>query len=95
MAKVRPIGSVCYDLQERSHAAIDLYAWLCAHERLDNIDGNIHRGNHATSGSDQRPIVRSVIAPDDRSYDQSWHPTTDRTINRGVQRSIPRSIVAA
>ena len=31
----------------------------------------------------------------DRAYDQSWHPTADRTINRGGQRSIARSIVAS
>ena len=24
-AKMRPIGNVCYDLQQRSHTAIDLY----------------------------------------------------------------------
>ena len=51
-------------------------------------------GNSATNGSDQRPIVRSVTAPDDRSYDQSWRPTTDCTLNRGVQRPIVLSIVA-
>ena len=45
-------------------------------------------GNCATSGSDQRPIVRSVIALDDRSYDHSGRPATDRTINRGILRWI-------
>ena len=60
-------------------------------------------GNRATNGSDygdtelgsdHRPIVRSVIAPDDRSYDQSWGPTIDRTINRFNIQPIVRSIVA-
>ena len=35
------------------------------------------------------------MASCDRAYDESWHPTTDRTINRGVQRSIARSIIAS
>ena len=34
------------------------------------------------------------MASCDRVYDQSWHPTADRTISRGGQRSIARSIVA-
>ena len=52
-------------------------------------------GNRATSGSYQRPIVTSVIALDDRSYDQSWRQATDRTIDRGVRRPLVRSIVAS
>ena len=31
-AKVRPIGIFCYDPQQRSHTAIDLYAWSRYHE---------------------------------------------------------------
>ena len=31
-------------------------------------------------------IVRLVVAINDRSYDQSWPPTIDRTINRGILR---------
>ena len=42
-AKVRPIGNVCYDIQQWSHTAIDLYAWSPYHERLENIDDKIHR----------------------------------------------------
>ena len=42
-AKVRPIGNVCYDLQQRSHTATGLYAWSRYHERLENIDGKSHR----------------------------------------------------
>ena len=50
-------------------------------------------GNLATSGSVHRPIVRSIIASEDRSYEQSWRWVTDRTINRGIMRSIVRSIL--
>ena len=31
-----------------------------------------------------KKIVRLVVAIHDRSYDQSWPPTIDRTINRGI-----------
>ena len=31
-------------------------------------------------------IVRPVVAINDRSYDQSWPPTIDRTNNRGILR---------
>ena len=37
-------------------------------------------GNRAARGSDQVTDVRSVIAPDDRSYDQSWRPASRRII---------------
>ena len=40
------------------------------------------------------PSVRSIVAPDDRWYDQSWDPTIARTINRGDLRPIVRSIVS-
>ena len=52
-------------------------------------------GNRTTSGSDHRPIVRSIIPSDGRSYDQSWCRVTDGTINRGVRRPIAQSIVAS
>ena len=42
-ADVRPIGNVCYDLQQRSHIAIDLYVWSRFHKRLENIGGKSHR----------------------------------------------------
>ena len=43
------------------------------------IDGKIHHivGNRTTSGSHKRSIVRSIVAPDDLSYDQSWNYATD------------------
>ena len=101
--KVRPIGNVCYDLQQRSHTGIDLYP-----ARAIMNDWRISMawaivGNRATSGSDQQPMYEQLLRPTtdrtinrgDRAYDQSWHPTADRTINRGVQRSIGRSIVAS
>ena len=106
-AKVRPIGNVCYDLQHRSHTAIDLYR----RGRVITNDWRISMaraivGNRATSGSDQRPM-----------YDQLLRPATDRiraivescmwsivrpivtscdrayTINRGTRRPIVRSMV--
>ena len=41
-----------------------------------------------------RPIVRAIVAAEDRWYDQSWGATTDRTINRNIVRPIVRSIIA-
>ena len=40
-----------------------------------------------------KEIVRLVVAIIDRSYDQSWPPTIDRTINRGIlhDQSIGRA----
>ena len=88
LANVRPIGNVCYDLQKRSHTAINIfpgrwssydwsYAWSRDQQRLEKIDGKIHRivGNRTTSGSHKRSIVRPIVAP-----------TIDRTINRGIMR---------
>ena len=44
----------------------------------------------------RQPIVRSIVASDDRSYDQSLQPaTTDRTRNRGTRRPIVQSIVGS
>ena len=36
---------------------------------------------------------RSIIASDDRSYDQSWFLETDRMTNRGIPRPITRFIM--
>ena len=75
-AQVRPIGNVYYDLQQPTRGRAITNDWRISMARAIV-------GNRATSGSDQRPTdVRSVIAPDDRSYDQSW-------------RQIGRSIVTA
>ena len=41
--KVRPIGDVCYDLHQRSHTVIDIFAWSGYREPLENIDGKSHR----------------------------------------------------
>ena len=41
-----------------------------------------------------RPIVRAIVAREDRWYDQSWGATIDRTINRSIVRPIVHSIVA-
>ena len=55
------------------------YAWSRNQQRLEKIGGKIHRsvGNRTTSGSHTRSIVRSIGAPDDRPYDQSWNSATD------------------
>ena len=51
------------------------YAWSRDQHRLEKIDDKIHHivGNRTTSGSHKRSIVRSIVAPGDRSYDQSWN----------------------
>ena len=44
-----------------------------------------------------RPILRTLSAPGDRAYDQSWHPKHDGMINHGggamIDSAINRSIV--
>ena len=35
---------------------------------------------------------QSIVASCDRSYEQSWHPVTERTIDRGTRRPMVRSI---
>ena len=54
------------------------YAWSRDQQRLEKIDSNIYHivGNCTTSGSHKRSIVRSIVAPDDRSYDQSRNSAT-------------------
>ena len=49
------------------------YAGSRDQHRLEKIDDKIHHnvGNRTTSGSHKRPIVRSIVTPEDRSYDQS------------------------
>ena len=68
LANVRPIGNVCYDLQKRSHS------------RAINTDSRRSMTRYIIS----KEIVRLVVAINDRSYDQSWPPTIDRTINHGI-----------
>ena len=55
------------------------YAWSRDQQRLEKIDGKIHHivGNHTTIVSQKRSIVRSIVASDDRSYDQSRNYATD------------------
>ena len=40
------------------------------------------------------PSEQSIVAPEDRWYDQSWGATIDRTINRSIVRPSVWSIVA-
>ena len=70
------------------------YTWSRDQQRLEKIDGKIHRivGNRTTRGSHKRSIVRSIVAPDDRSYDQSWNSATD-SVGRRMRRDLnPRNI---
>ena len=102
LANVRPIGNVCYDLQilrsvfvAGDRSSYDWsYAWSCDQQRLEKIDGKIHRivGNSTTSGSHNRSIVRSIVAPDDRSYDQSYNSATDSVGRRMGSDLNPRNI---
>ena len=62
-------------------------------------DGTINRSlPPATDRTSNRgilwPIVRSIMALEDRLYDHSWGATIDRTINRIIVRPIVRSNVA-
>ena len=62
-------------------------------------DGTINRSlPPATDRTSNRgilwPSVRSIVAPEDRWYDQSWGATIDRMINRSIAQPIVRSIVA-
>ena len=68
------------------------YAWSRDQQRLEQIDGKIHHivGNRTTTGSHKRSIVRSIVAPNDRSYDQSWNSATD-SVGRRMFRN-PRNI---
>ena len=49
------------------------YAWSRDQHRLEKIDDKISHNveNRTTSGSHKRSIVLSIVAPEDRSYDQS------------------------
>ena len=66
------------------------YAWSRDQQRLDKIDGKIRHivENRTISGSHKR----SIVAPDDRSYDQSWNSATDRVGRRMGSDLKPRNI---
>ena len=66
------------------------YAWSRDQQRLEKIDGMIHHivGNRTTSGSHKGSIVRSVVAPDDRSNDQSWNSATDSVVMSVSNRMV-------
>ena len=73
LANVRPIGNVCYDRQQRSHTAIGLSSsWLVIARLVVRVVARSTTivEDRTTSGSHKRSIVRSIVAPDDRSYDQ-------------------------
>ena len=48
--------------------------------------------DRTTSGSHKRSIVRSIVAPDDQSYDQSWNASTDSVGRRMGSDRNPRNI---
>ena len=115
-AKVRPVGNVCYDLQQRSHSDRSLRVLALSRtigeyryqERSYEIVRQlIEINDRCTINRDgrrpmvrsndryiMRPIVRAIVAPEYRRYDQSWGATTDRTIIHSMVRLIVRSIVA-
>ena len=70
------------------------YAWSRDQQRLEKIDGKIHRivGNRTTSGSYKRSIARSIVDPDDRSYEQPWNSATDSVGCRMGSDLNPRNI---
>ena len=107
LANVRPIGNVCYDLQKRGRILWSVffaggrssydwsYAWSRDQQRLEKIDGKIHHivGNRTTSGSHKRSIVRSIVAPDDRSYDRSWNSAADSIVMSVSNRFVVPPVV--
>ena len=72
------------------------YAWSRDQQRLEKIDGKIHHiaGNRTTSGSHKRSIVRSIVAPDDRSFDQSWnyYNVSEQSICGTTGRKVARIV---
>ena len=80
-AKVRPLGNVCYDLQQRR---IPRSISTCG--RAFTNDWRISMAkNRATSGSDQRSMYDQSRWPaTDGATNRSLHPATDRTSNRGI-----------
>ena len=77
-AKVRPIGNICYDLQQRSDAAIDQSWYLRPIVRLvvppvaKSCDKS---GQVASSCTTKRDVVRRVAPPTVR-----WHDLVVRQI---------------
>ena len=70
------------------------YAWSRDQQRLEKIDGKIHNivENRKTSGSHKRSTTRSIVALDERSYDQSWNSVTDSVGRRVGSALNPRNI---
>ena len=66
------------------------------HHSTDRISnrGILHVADRTSTRGILGPSVGSIVAPDDRSYDQSWGATIDRTTNPSIVRPIVRSIVA-
>ena len=87
LANVRPIGNICDDLQKRSHTAIGSFLLMVGHRTIGRTRGRAINADWRRSMKRSiisKEIVRLVVSINDRSYDQSWPPTIDRTINRGI-----------
>ena len=88
LTNVRPLGNVCYDLQKRSVAYCDRsFLLVVGHRTIGRTRGraiNTDWRRSMTRSIISKEIIRLVVAINDRSYDQSWPPTIDRTINRGI-----------
>ena len=89
---MRPIGNVCYDLQKRSVAYCDRsFLLVVGHRSIGRTRGRAINNDWRRSMARSiisLEIVRLVVAINDRSYDQSWPRTIDRTINLGILRPI-------
>ena len=58
--------------------------------------GRMINNDRTTSGSHKRSIVQPIVAPDDRSYDQSWNSaaeTSPHFIMSGSNRLVVPPIV--
>ena len=95
LAKMRHIGNVCCDLQQRSHTAIGLWRLVVRVVVRSPTIGKRSMGRSVVRLVVANTDHRSIIASDDRSYDQSWCHVTDRMINSWDQRSIAKSIAAS
>ena len=67
------------------------YAWSRDQQRLEKIDGKIHHivGHRTTSCRHKLSIVRSIVTPDDGSYDQSWNSATDSVLSVSNRLMVP------
>jgi hypothetical protein len=96
LSEVRPIGNVCYDLDSGRMQRL-LLRLVVGHRTIDGTRGRANTndwrrsiagpivGNRATSGGNQPPIVRSIVAAGDRSHDLGELKTGGTTNRKVVQ----------